>query len=194
MFIGYARTSTVDQEAGLEAQHRDLKAAGAAKIFSEQASSVGKRDQFDLAMDFVREGDTLVVSRLDRLARSVADLGKILETLEAKKASLKILNLGGSSVDTSSPTGRLLLNLLGSISEFERSIMLERQREGIAKAREKGVYKGRKPTARAKADRIKAMKADGIGASKIAAELGIGRASVYRVLREAGHTVQSERQ
>lgn len=185
MLIGYARTSTVDQVAGLEAQEAALAATGCTKLFCEQASSVGQRDQLDAALDFVREGDALVVTRLDRLARSTADLLGIVATLEGKKVGLRILDFGGSEVDTRSPTGRMLLTMFAAVAEFERAIMLERQRAGVARARAQGKYKGRAPTARRKAGQVAALKASGLGASAIAAELGISRASVYRVLAEA---------
>lgn len=181
MLIGYARTSTLDQKASLEAQERDLMAVGCEKLFTEQVSSVdvANREQLAQALDFIRQGDTLVVTKLDRLARSVAHLCGIMETLRGKGADLRILNMG---IDTGTPTGKLMLTVLGGIAEFEREIMLERQREGIEKARREGKYKGRKPTARAKADDIHRLKADGLGATEIAKALSIGRASVYRVL------------
>ncbi len=181
MLVGYARTSTVEQEAGLEAQLRDLESLQVDKVFTEQVSSVGKRDQLEAALDYVRDGDTLVVTRLDRLARSTADLLRITEVLKAKGAALKIVNL---DIDTNTATGKMLLTMVGAISAFERELMLERQREGIAKAKAEGKYKGRKPTARAKRNQIVELKESGVGATKIAEELGIGRASVYRVLAE----------
>ncbi|WP_310242435.1 recombinase family protein [Rhizobium rosettiformans] len=181
--IGYARTSTTDQKAGLSAQLRDLEAAGCTKIFSEQASSVsGRRAEFDRCMEYVREGDELIVTKLDRLARSVADLAKIVTTLDAKGVSLKVLAL---SLDTSTPTGKLMLNMLGSIAQFEREIMLERQREGIAKAKADGKYKGRAPTARSKAQEVARLKAGGATAEEIAGKLEISRASVFRILKAA---------
>ncbi|HZH10644.1 MAG TPA: recombinase family protein [Microvirga sp.] len=179
MIVGYARTSTTDQKAGLEAQERDLKAAGVERIFQEQTSATGPRKALAEAMDYVRDGDTLVVTKLDRLARSVADLVQITTQLEAKGASLRVLNL---NLDTDTPTGKLMLNLLGSIAQFERELMLERQREGIAKAKSEGKYKGRKPTARAKADEVVRLADTGMSREQIAKELGIGVASVYRVL------------
>ena len=179
MKIGYARTSTVEQEAGFEAQKVELEAAGCDKVFCEQASSVQRREELEAALDYVREDDTLVVTKLDRLARSTAHLVKITEALEEKKAHLQILNL---DLNTGTPTGRLLLTMLGSIAQFEREIMLERQREGIAKAKNEGKYKGRQPTARAKTDEVLALKARGMKPTAIAKELGIGRASVYRIL------------
>ena len=152
MLVGYARTSTIEQQAGLEAQIRDLKKVGAEKIFSEQISSVAKREQLEQLLDFLREGDFLVVTKLDRLARSVRDLVKITDKIDAKQADLRILNM---NLDTGTANGRLMLNILGSVAEFEREIMLERQREGIAKAKADGKYKGRKPTQRAKKGEIK---------------------------------------
>lgn len=183
MIVGYARTSTADQEAGLEAQQRDLKAAGAEKIFHEQVSAAGRRSRLELALDFVREGDTLLVTKLDRLARSILNLLEIVETVEAKGASLRILNM---SLDTSSATGKLMLGVLGSVAEFEREIMLERQREGIRKAKAAGKYKGRKPTARAKAKQVMDLLGSGKTEVEAAQELGISRSSVQRI--KAAHT------
>ena len=138
MIFGYARTSTVEQVAGLEAQVRDLTDAGAEKVFQEQISAVDeKRPALAAALDFSREGDVFVVTKIDRLARSVADLLVIVEKLTAKGVALKILSMG---VDTSTSVGKLMLNVLGAVAEFERAIMLERQREGIAKARAAGQF------------------------------------------------------
>jgi len=182
--VGYARTSTTDQKAGLEAQLRDLKAAGCSKLFREELSSVADtRPQLQAALDWVREGDTLLVTKLDRLARSVADLVAITETLRAKGVGLRILAM---NLDTSTPTGKLMLNLLGSIAEFERELMLERQREGIAKAKAEGKYVGRQPTARRQAGEVLRLKAEGKSAGDIVAALGISRASVFRILAEHG--------
>jgi DNA invertase Pin-like site-specific DNA recombinase len=185
--IGYARTSTLDQTYGLAAQLRDLEAAGCEKVFKEQVSSVDKggRPELTRAMDYAREGDVFVVTKLDRLARSMADLIKIKDTLESKDVTLKVLNL---NIDTSTPTGKLMMNLLGSIAEFEREIMLERQREGIANAKAEGKYKGRAPTAQRQAEAVKRLKAEGRTADQIVAELNasgskISRSSVFRILR-----------
>src|SRR5271166_4151303 len=183
MLVGYARTSTADQKAGLEAQVGKLKAAGFEELFVEQVSSVQRREELEKALKFVRKGDTLVVTKLDRLARSISDLVRIIETLEEKRATLRILAM---NLDTDTPTGRLLLNLVGSVSQFEREIMLERQREGVARAKAEGKYRGRKPTARAKSDEVIAkFKADQ-RPTDIAKSVGIGRASVYRILSGAG--------
>lgn len=180
--VGYARTSTLDQVAGFEAQLRELEAAGCTKLFKEQVSSVGKRPELIACLDYLREGDTLAVTKLDRLARSVTHLGEIVAALKAKGVALRVLNLG---LDTGTPTGKLMLNLLGSIAEFEREMMLERQREGIAKAKADGKYQGRAPTAMRKADRIRQLAAEGQTKADIAQRLGVSERSVYRALAMA---------
>jgi DNA invertase Pin-like site-specific DNA recombinase len=182
MKIGYARTSTVEQKAGLESQIAELKAAGCEELFEEQVSSVQRREGLDKALKFIRKGDVLVITKLDRLARSISDLVRIIETLEEKQASLQILAM---NLDTKSPTGRLLLNLVGSVAQFEREIMLERQREGISKAKSEGKYRGRAPTARAKSGEVTALFKADKKPSDIARLVGIGRASVYRILSDA---------
>jgi DNA invertase Pin-like site-specific DNA recombinase len=183
MRIGYARTSTTDQKAGLESQVAELSAAGCEELFKEQVSSAQHRQELGKALKFIRKGDTLVVTKLDRLARSIPDLVRIIGTLEEKQATLRILAM---NLDTDTPTGRLLLNLVGSVAQFEREIMLERQREGVAKAKTEGKYKGRAPTARAKSEEVIGLfKANG-RPTEIARSVGIGRASVYRILNEAG--------
>jgi DNA invertase Pin-like site-specific DNA recombinase len=179
MLVGYGRTSTVTQEAGLEAQERDLKAAGVEKLFTEQVSSVAAREELEAALDYVRNGDVLVVTKLDRLARSIRDLCAIVDRLTAKGVSLRILGMG---LDTATANGRLMLNVLGSVAQFEREVMLERQREGIAKAKAEGKFKGRAPTARMKAEEVRAMAKAGMTRETIAVKLGMSERSVYRVL------------
>lgn len=183
MLVGYARTSTLDQKASIEAQQRELITAGCEKVFAEQVSSVDTvaREKLEEALGFLREGDVLVVTRLDRLARSMRHLMELLGKLEERGAHLRIL---GSPIDTTTPTGRLMLNVLGAVAEFEREVMLERQREGIAKAKAAGKYRGRKPTPRETADAVRRLRGEGIGATEIAKRLGIGRATVYRLLSE----------
>ena len=188
--IGYARTSTTDQQAGLEAQLRDLKAAGCRKVFSEQASAVGERPQLEATLDYAREGDTVCVTKLDRLARSARHLSELVDRLEGKGVTLRILNFGGDPVDTRGATGRLMLNMFAAMAQFEREMMLERQREGIAKAKADGKYKGRKPTARVKAEDAVQMFRAGKRVAHIAKDLGIGRGSVYRALEAAGLTAE----
>jgi len=179
MIVGYARTSTVEQIAGFEAQLAELKAAGCEKVFKEQVSSVARRDELERAIDFAREGDVLIVTKLDRLARSMANLVAIMDRLRAKGAGLRVLAAG---IDTTSSTGKLVINLLGSIAEWEREMMLERQREGIAKAKSDGKYRGRKPTAMAQAADVRRLREQGTAPAAIAKQLGISRASVYRCL------------
>jgi DNA invertase Pin-like site-specific DNA recombinase len=184
MFVGYARTSTVDQIAGLEAQVASLIATGCNKIMSEQVSSVAERAQLDATLDFVRAGDTLCITRLDRLARSTADLLRIIEQLEAKDVGLRVLDFGGSQMDTQSPTGRLMLTMFGALAQFERELMLTRQREGIERAKRLGRYRGRAPTARAKLSEMARLSGEGMKPAQIAERLRVSRASVYRLLAE----------
>ena len=185
MIIGYARTSTVEQIAGFDAQRRDLEAAGCSKTFAEKISSVAKREQLDAALDYIREGDVLVVTKLDRLARSMRDLLDIVARIEAKRASLRILAM---NLDTTTATGKLMLNVLGSVGEFERSMMLERQREGIAKAKGEGKYKGRAPTARAQSAKVQELLSAGVGVCAVAEQLSISRSSVWRIANAATST------
>jgi DNA invertase Pin-like site-specific DNA recombinase len=185
MLIGYARTSTTDQKAGLEAQLRDLAQAACERVFHEEVSSVDKdaRKQLEEALQFIREGDVLVVTKLDRLARSVKHLLEITERLDGKKATLRILGMG---IDTATPNGRLILNLFGSIAQFEREIMLERQREGIAKAKADGKYRGRKPTEAEKVEEIKRLvTVEGLSPTEAAKRAGVARATAYRVMKVA---------
>lgn len=182
ILVGYARTSTSDQQAGLDAQLRDLNAAGCEEIFSEQVSAVGQRDRLREALRFVRRSDTLVVCKPDRLARSTTDLLRIVEDLDRRGVGLIMLSMGGQQIDTRSPTGRLMVTMLAAIAEFERGLLLERQREGVAKAKADGKYRGRKPTARVKSPEVLKLAADGVQRTEIANRLGIGIASVYRIL------------
>ena len=182
MLVGYARTSTADQVAGFEAQLRELHQIGCDEVFKEQVSSVAQRDELDRALQFVRNKDTLVVTKLDRLARSTQHLLKIIDGLHEKGVGLRILDFGGAEIDTQSPTGKLTLTMFAAMAQFEREMMLERQREGIAKAKAEGKYKGRKAVPQSKIDEAKAMQADGTKVSAIAKELSLGRSTVYRIL------------
>lgn len=177
--IGYARVSTEGQE--LTAQLEQLQSAGIDKVFKEKASGV-KQDRPQLAamLDHLREGDTVVVCKLDRIARSTKHLLEILETLDARKVSFKALNI---NLDTSTPTGKLMLSMLAAIGQFEREMMLERQREGIRIAKDAGAYKGRKPTAKAQAGEVMDLIKQGKTKQAIADELKIGVASVYRIMK-----------
>ncbi|RVK19434.1 recombinase family protein [Sinorhizobium medicae] len=175
---GYARVSSTDQN--LSIQEAALRAAGATVIRGEKKSGTTTKGRDELAtlIEFARAGDTIMVTRIDRLARSIADLAQIVRTLESKGVHLKATE---QPIDTSSPAGRAFLQMLGVFAEFETAIRRERQLEGVAKAKANGVYKGRKPSI--DADRIKQLVAAGKGATEIAKELNIGRASVYRYLR-----------
>jgi len=180
--IGYARVSTEDQH--LDAQLEQLKAAGCEKVFQEKASGVKQdRHQLTAMIDYCRDGDTVVICKLDRIARSTKHLLEIVECLESKQVAFKVLNI---NLDTSTPTGKLMLSMLAAIGQFEREMMLERQREGIRLARGKGAYTGRKPTARAQASKVIELLAIGRTKQSIADELGIGVASVYRIVKTAG--------
>lgn len=186
MHIGYARTSTEEQVAGLEAQVRDLQAAGCEEVYSEQVSALGDRKELERALEFLRKGDTLVITKIDRLARNTRTLGEIVDDLHRRGIGLKVLQFGNETVDTTGAYGRLMLNMFAAFAEFERDLMKERQKEGIAKAKAEQKYKGRKPTARAKAGDAVTLFLEGKTVSQVAKAVGIGRGSVYRALQAAG--------
>ena len=175
---GYARVSTTDQDLSLQTEA--LTAAGCDIIRSEKLSGTSRngREELERLMEFIREGDTLLVTRIDRLARSIGDLQDIVRSLKGKGAALKATE---QPIDTSTAAGKAFLDMLGVFAEFETNLRRERQMEGIAKAKERGVYKGRKATIDS-AEVVK-LRGEGLGASEIAKKLGIGRASVYRVLQ-----------
>ena len=177
---GYARVSTIDQD--LSIQFDALRAAGCEIIRAEKQSGTTTEKRAELAnlLEFLRPGDELVVTRIDRLARSVGDLQTIVAQLRAKGVALKATE---QPIDTGSAAGKAFLDMLGVFAEFETSLRRERQMEGIAKAKAKGVYKGRKATINA--GQVRKLHAEGRGATEIARELNIGRASVYRVLETA---------
>ena len=179
MLVGYARTSTVEQEAGLAAQERDLKRAGCERLFSEQVSSVAQRLQLAAALDYVRDGDKLIVTRLDRLAQHGRPAG---DRRAAAREGCRAQVLD-PAMDTSTAAGELIFHMFGAVASFERKLMLERQREGIAKARVEGRYTGRKPTVRNQAETIRAMMAAGDGPTVIARKLKVARSSVYAALK-----------
>jgi DNA invertase Pin-like site-specific DNA recombinase len=176
---GYARVSTIDQD--LAIQEAALKAAGCTVIRAEKKSGSTKQDRKELntLLEFMRDGDSLVVTRVDRLARSVGDLQDIVRLLKQKGVTLKATE---QPIDTSSAAGKAFLDMLGVFAEFETNLRRERQMEGIAAAKSRGVYKGRKP--HVDVAEICRLRSEGIGATDIAKRLSIGRASVYRALRE----------
>jgi len=177
MLVGYARVSSAGQS--LEVQTDALRAAGCEKLFMEKESgtTTDNRKALADALEFIREGDCFIVTRIDRLARSVSDLETIVAKVKAKGAFLRAVD---QPIDTSSPAGVAFLQMLGVFAQFETAIRKERQMEGIAKAKSEGRYKGRKPTV--SVDQVKAMKAEGVRPVDIASKLGIARASVYRAL------------
>jgi DNA invertase Pin-like site-specific DNA recombinase len=176
--VGYARVSTTDQD--LTIQVAALEAAGCDLIRSEKRSgaSTAAREELKTILAFLQRGDTLTVTRIDRLARSIGDLQDIVRELRTKSVRLKATE---QPIDTSSAaTGKAFLDMLGVFAEFETNLRRERQMEGIKAAKARGVYKGRPPSI--KPESIAALKAEGLGATAIAKRLGINRASVYRLL------------
>lgn len=178
--IGYARVSTDDQDCSI--QEAALRSAGCTIIRSEKKSGTTTegRSELQTVLSFIRAGDTLMVTRIDRLARSVKDLEDIVAQLKAKGAFLRATE---QPVDTSTPAGVAFLQMLAVFAEFETNLRRERQMEGIARAKAAGVYKGRAPSV--DVARVRALRSEGLGASAIAQQLGIGRASVYRALADA---------
>jgi len=179
MIVGYARTSTTDQAAGLAAQERDLNALGAERLYSEAVSSNAQCSRLVECLAYLRDGDVLAVTKPDRLARSTAELLAIEADLSRRSIGLVILSMGGERMDTRNPTSKLMLTILAGVATWEREIMLERQREGIAKAKAEGKYKGRPASLDPAAI---AMLAQTMGPAAIAKQLGIARSSVYRLL------------
>ncbi len=177
---GYARVSTVDQD--LSVQEQALKAAGCDIIRSEKVTGTSRqaRQELNTLLQFLRDGDTLIVTRIDRLARSVADLQDIVRELRDRRVDLKATE---QPIDTSTAVGKCFFDMLGVFAEFETSLRRERQMEGIAKAKQEGKYKGRKPEI--DPEEVRRLRKEGLGATEVAKKLGIGRASVYRILNEA---------
>lgn len=177
---GYARASTIDQST--EIQEAALQAAGAEVVRAEKVSgtSLAGREELEILLQFLKKGDTLVVTRIDRLARSLRDLQNIVHDLKAKGVHLKATE---QPVDTSTAAGKAFLDMLGVFAEFETNLRKERQLEGIKKAKKAGVYKGREATAQAKTAEVLALHGDGIKPADIGVQLGISRASVYRIIK-----------
>ena len=177
--IGYARTSTTEQN--IEPQIEALKTAGCNRIYQEQRTGIdAKRAELLSMLDYCREGDVITCTKLDRIGRSTADVLSIIDRMNDKGVSFRCLNL---NLDTSTPTGKLMLTMLAAVATFEREIMLERQREGIEAARKEGKYKGRKATAMVKASQVQELLKKGLTRQAVADRLGIGVASVYRIIK-----------
>lgn len=175
--FGYARVSSSGQDLSLQVE--SLKSYGCDTVRQEKVSGISTngRDELNLLLEFLREGDELVVTRIDRLARSIRDLQNIVHELKSRGVSLKATE---QPIDTTTSAGKAFLDMLGVFAEFETNLRKERQFEGIAKAKERGVYKGRKPSVDPLV--VRQLKSEGIGASEISRRLGISRASVYRHL------------
>ncbi|MGH0253292.1 recombinase family protein [Sinorhizobium meliloti] len=177
MIIGYARVSSTGQDHTTQIER--LKAAGAEKVFEEKLSGLDReRPELARALEFAREGDVLVVTKLDRLARSAAHLHEITETLDRKGVGFKVLD--DASLDTTTRTGKLVFGILASIAEFETALRKERQMEGIARARAEGRTGGRPKTV--DEDHIRELKAGGMSVPQIVKETGVSRAAVYKAL------------
>lgn len=177
---GYGRVSTDDQDCSI--QEAALYAAGCDIVRSEKMSGTTTegRKELETLLDFTRSGDTLMVTRIDRLARSVADLEKIVGVLKERGAFLRATE---QPIDTSTPAGVAFLQMLAVFAQFETAIRRERQMEGIAKAKEAGAYKGRKPSV--PVEEVRRLRAEGVRPADIARRLKIGRGSVYRALEGA---------
>jgi DNA invertase Pin-like site-specific DNA recombinase len=177
--IGYARVSSTEQNLDIQLEalfHCD-------KIFSEKESgSKNDRQELKNLVEYVRSGDVIECMRLDRLARDTKHLLSLVDLFESKGVALKVQNI---NLDTSTATGKLMLTMLGAVAEFERNLLKERQKDGIKKAKENGIYTGRKPTAMAKAQEVMDMVKQGIKKAQIARQLGISQASIYRIIKQS---------
>ena len=179
--IGYARVSSTDQST--DVQEDQLKAAGCSKVFTEKASGVSSanREQLNAALDYAREGDVFVVTRLDRLARSQVDLHALLSNLETRGIAFECTEQ--PEVNTIGPMGKLLLGVLGAVAEFETGLRRERQMEGIAKAKAAGKYKGGQPIKREKVEKLRVLvEQQGVSIAAASREVGISRVTAYKYL------------
>ena len=176
--VGYARVSSTGQDLAVQLE----KLAGCDKVFKEKRSGVDTgRPELKRCLDYLREGDTLLVTKIDRLARSTSDLYRIISELAEKGVAFKVVD--DPSIDTTSRTGKLVMGILALIAEFENDIRRERQMDGIAKAKERGVHFGRKRELSAeKIAEIKSLRAEGIIVPDIIRQVGLSKASVYRAL------------
>ncbi len=182
--VGYVRVSSLDQNT-----ERQLEGVSLDKVFTDKASGKDtERPQLRAALEYVREGDTLLCHSMDRLARNLDDLRRIVRELTGRGVSVQFAKEGLTFTGEDSPMATLLLSVMGAFAEFERSLIKERQREGIAIAKDKGVYKGRKPAlseTQAEALRARDRENGGKGRSALAKELGISRETLYQYLNKA---------
>tara|TARA_Y100000310_G_scaffold152483_1_gene151965 strand:+ start:10706 stop:11272 length:567 start_codon:yes stop_codon:yes gene_type:complete len=183
LIFGYARVSTVDQN--LDNQLEKLNNVGCDRIYSEKVSGKDtNRPEFQKLMDHVREGDTIAVWKIDRIARNLKDLLTIVEELKERGVTLKILS---QNIDTTTPQGKMFLSMLGMFAEFERDLLLERQREGIAIAKEKGKYKGRKGVDPALKEQVIEQYNNGVKPKAIIEQTGLGRSTVFKIIKEGNN-------
>lgn len=181
--VGYARVSSPEQN--LDRQASRLTDAGAQKLFTDTVSgSTRDRPGLDAALEYLRADDTLLVASMDRLARSLVDLHTLVDELSTKGITVTFLQEGQSYSANPSPTGKLLLGMLGAVAEFERSIIRERQAEGIARAKARGIYKGRKPVPDEKIEQARQLISQGVPKARVARNLGISRSSLYKHLEQ----------
>lgn len=181
--VGYARVSSPKQN--LNRQTSRLTDAGAQKLFTDTVSgSTRDRPGLDAALEYLRADDTLLVTSMDRLARSLIDLHTLVDELSTKDITVTFLQEGQSYSANPSPTGKLLLGMLGAVAEFERSIIRERQADGIARAKARGVYKGRKPVPNEKIEQARKLISQGVPKARVARDLGISRSSLYKHLEQ----------
>lgn len=185
--VGYARVSSLEQN--LDRQLDKLRAAGASQIYKEKISGSTKhRPQLEEVLRYLRKGDQLIVTSMDRLARSLVDLHTIVEDLVVRGVSVRFLREGQTYSAKADPIAKLMLGLMGSVAEFERSIIKERQAEGIARAKARGVYKGRaKVLSDGQVTQARQWVADGVPKAEVARRLGIGRTTLYKYLASAGN-------
>lgn len=186
--VGYARVSTLGQS--LDVQVEKLRKVGVDKLFEEKRSGVdAQRPALRQCLEYLREGDTLIISRIDRLARSAEDLLRIVRELDTKQVTLKVLD---QSIDTRDAAGKAFLGMLAVFAEFETNIRKERQMDGIAKAKAKGTRFGRKPALTEDIVKsIQTMRAEGETVPKIMEVSGLSKATVYRALAQATATTCS---
>ena len=194
MIYGYARTSTAQQR--LTGQVNELKEYGVDKVYKEKISGVtAERKQLTALMDIVEAGDKIVITKLDRLFRSTEHMLKTVRMLNEKGVGLVVLNMGGDTVDTSTAMGKLMITMLGGFAEFERELMLERQKVGIEQAKKRGAYKGRPVTYTDDNNRLahaldlfKNRDTNGYTVNDILEATGIGRGTLYRNAKKHGIT------
>lgn len=180
---GYARVSTLDQDTTIQVDA--LKKVGCHRIWEEKASGTTRqnREELDNLLGFLLEGDTLVVTRIDRLARSLKDLQDIIHDLKKRKVHFQATE---QPIDTSTAAGKAFLDMLGVFAEFETNLRKERQLEGIAKAKAAGKYKGKAPLSDKKRSEVIRLFKDGMKQVDIIKQAGVGRTSVHKILKAEG--------